>query len=236
MKKYLIPTIAVLLVMAMTWAAFGQQERRGGRRATQGRQNLSEEQRAKMRERYQNMSEEERAKFRAEMRQRGGFGRGGFTSPEDQEKAIKTIEEQLVKLKAAQITRPQGSFQDLSDDERAQLREKMMKTMQERQKALQTIIAQVARLQGRRQPAAGAGGGQFLLINTSDLKPIQEAAVKEKAEETTRLLQRLIARGSGRGFGGRGPGSGQRPQGGQRGARTPRPEGGQGGGRQQRNR
>jgi hypothetical protein len=226
MKRYLIPIITVLLVLAMTWAAFGQQERRGGRRATQGRQNLSEEQRAKMRERYQNMSEEEREKFRAEMRQRGGPGRGGFTSPEEQEKAIKTIEEQLVKLKAAQVTRPQGGFQDLSEAERTKLRE----NMQNRQQALQTIIAQVARMQGRRQPTAGAGAGQFILINTADLKPIQEAAVKEKAKETTQLLQRLIARGTGRGFGGR-TGAGQRPQGGQRTPRQ-RPQGGQGGARQ----
>jgi hypothetical protein len=220
MKRYLIPTIAVLMILAVTLVAFGQQERRGGR------QNLSEEERAKMRERFQNMSEEERAKFRA---QRGGFGRGVFMSPEDQQKAIKVIEGELAKLKAAQITRPEGGFQDLSEEERTKLRE----NMQNRQQALQTIIAQVAMLQGRRQPAAG--GGQFLLINTSDLKPIQEAAVKEKAKETTQLLQRLIARSSGRGFGGR-PGTGQRgtrTPGGQGGARQ-RPQGGQGGG--QRNR
>lgn len=215
MKRYLIPIITVLVVLAVTLATFGQAEDRARRRE-------------EMRQRFQNMSEEERAKFRAEMRQRGGFGRGAFMSAEEQEKAIKTIQEQLVKLKAAQITRPEGGFQDLSEAERTKLRE----NMQNRQQALQTIIAQVAMLQGRRQPPAG--GGQFLLINTEDLKPIQEAAVKEKAKETTQLLERLIARGTGRGFGGRGPGAGQRPQGGQRGTRTPgsRTPGGQGGARQ----
>ncbi|MHC4725898.1 MAG: hypothetical protein ACYS17_01600 [Planctomycetota bacterium] len=223
MKKYLIPTIAVLLVLVVAWTAFGQSEQRN-------------RQRGNMRERFQNMSEEERAK----MRQRGGPRGSGFMGGQGQEEAIKTIEEQLAKLKAAKITRPQGSFPDLSEEERAQFREKMTKVFQDRQKILQTIIAQVARLQGRRQPSAG--GGQFLLINTSDLKPIQEAAKKEKAEETTQLLQRLVARGSSRGFGGRGPGSGQRPQGGQRGGREKpqggqrggreRPQGGQGGGRQ----
>ena len=231
MKKYLIPTVAVLLVLVVAWTAFGQPQEQGRQRGN--RQNMSEEERAKMRERFANMSEEERAK----MRQRGGPGRGGFTSPEAQEKAIKAIEEQLAKLKAAQITRPQGSFRDLSEDERAKLRETMMKTMQSRQQALQTIIAQVAALQGQRQaPAGGGQGGQFLIINTSDLRPIQAAAKKEEAKETTQLLERLITRGSGRGFGGRGQGGGQRPQGGQRGARAPRPEDGQGGGRQQRNR
>ena len=228
MKRYLIPTVAVLLVLAVAWAAFAQQERRGGR------QNLSEEQRAKMRERFQNMSDEEREKFRAEMRSRGGSGRGGFMSPEDQQKAIKAIEGELAKLKAAQYTRPEGGFQNLSEDERAKLRENMTKVRQERQKALQTIIAQVARLQGRRQSAAG-GGGQYLIISVGDLKPIQAAAKKEKAEETAQLLERLIARGSGRGFGGR-TGTGQRPQGGQRGTRGSRTPGGQQGSDRQRNR
>ncbi|MCH7558399.1 MAG: hypothetical protein IIB56_13220 [Planctomycetes bacterium] len=237
MKRYLISTVAVVVVLTMVWAAFGQQERRGGRRATEGRegrQNLSEEERAKMRERYQNMSEEEREKFRAQMRERGGSRRGGFMSPEDQQKAIKAIEEQLAKLKAAQITRPTGGFRDLSDDERAKIMEKFRKVRQERQQALQTIIAQVARLQGRRGPAAE--GAQYLIISTSDLKPIQAAATKEKAKETAQLLERLIARGSGRrGFGGR-PGTGQRPQGGQRGGRGVRAPGGQEGSGRQRNR
>jgi len=227
MKRYLIPAVAVLMVLAVAWAAFGQAERRGGR------QNLSEEERAKMRERFQNMSEEERAKFRA---QRGGSGRGGFLSPEDQQKAIKAIEGELAKLKAAQYTRPEGGVQNLSEDERAKLRERMTKVRQVQQQALQTIIAQVARLQGRGQPAEG--GGQYLIINVGDLKPIQAAAVKEKATETAQLLDRLIARGSGRGGpGGRAPGTGQRPQGGQRGTRGSRTPGGQeGAGARQRNR
>ncbi len=211
MKRYLISTVAVVVVLAMVWAAFGQAEGRGGR------QNLSEEQRAEMRqrrERYQNMSEEEREKFRAQMRERFGSGRGGFMGREGQLEAIKTIEAQLAKLKAAQTTRPTGGFRDLPEDERAKLMEKMTKARQVRQQALQTIIAQVARLQGRRGPAPE--GAQYLIINVGDLKPIQAAAVKEKAKETVQLLERLITRGSGRrGFGGRTPG-GRTP-----GGRTP---------------
>ena len=71
MKRYLIPIVAVVVVLAVVLAAFGQQEGRGGR------QRLSDEERAKMRERFQNMSEEEREQFRARMRERGGSGRGG---------------------------------------------------------------------------------------------------------------------------------------------------------------
>jgi len=218
MKRYLIPIVAVLMVLAVTWAAFGQAEERA-------------KQRESMRQRFQNMSEAEREQFRAQMRERGG--RGGFISPEDQEKAIKAIEAQLAKLKAAQITRPEGGFQNLSEDERAKLREKMTKVRQERQQALQTIIAQVAMLQGRGQPATE--GEQYIIVNVGDLKPIQAAAKKEKAEETAQLLDRLIARGSGRGPGGR-PGAGQRPQGGQLGGRGTRTPGGQEGSGRQRNR
>ena len=216
MKRYLIPIVAVVMVLAVVLAAFGQQERRGGR------QNLSEEERAKMRERFQNMSEEEREKFREQMRARFGSGRGGPMSPEDQQKAIKAIEGELAKLKAAQTTRPAGGFRDLPEDERAKIMEKFRKVRQVRQQALQTIIAQVARLQGRRGPAPEAAEGvQYLIISTSDLKPIQAAAVKEKAKETTQLLERLIARASGRrGFGGRTPGS-RTPGGRTPGARTP---------------
>ncbi len=223
MKRYLIPIVAVVVVLVVAWAAFGQAEERAG-------------QREGMRQRFQNMSEAEREKFRSQMRSRGGFGRGGFMGPEDQQKAIKIIEAQLAKLKAAQITRPQGGLQDLSQDERAKLRERMTKVFQDRQNALQTIIAQVARLQGRRQPAVEGEGTRYLIISTSDLKPIQAAAVKEKAKETAQFLERLIARGSGRrGFGG-GPGAGPRPQGGARGTRGPRTPGAQEGSGRQRNR
>ena len=160
MKRYLIPTITVLLVLAVTLAAFGQAERRAGRRPR--------------------MSQEERLK------------------------AIKAIEIQLAKLKEApQMPRPTGGFADMSEEERTKFIEQMRKVRQEQQKVFQTILAQVYRLQGRRPPEEE--GSQFILINTEDLKPIQEAAKKEKAEETTQLLQRLIARGTGRGFRG-GPG------------------------------
>ena len=213
MKRYLIPIITVLVVLAVTLVAFGQAEDRA-------------RQREGMRERFQNMSEAEREKFREQMRARGGFGRGGFMGPEDQQKAIKVIEAQLAKLKAAQITRPTGAFRDLPEDERAKIMEKYRKVRQERQQALQTIIAQVARLQGRGGPAPE--GAQYLIISTSDLKPIQDSAVKEKAKETAQLLERLIARGSGR----RGPG-GRTPGGRTPGGRTP---GGQEGAGRQRNR
>ena len=198
MKRYAIPIVVILAVLAVAWSAFAQAQGQAGQREA-------------MRERFQNMSEEERAKFRERMSSRGM--RTTRMSPEDQAKAIKAIEEQVAKLKAAaQVQRPQGGFQDLSEEQRT----KIMTAFRSRREALQAIVAQVALLQGRRQPEGE--GAQFMIINTVDLKPIQEMATKEKATETSQLLARMAARGSGRGFGGRRQGQGgQRPQGGRQG-------------------
>ena len=190
MKKYAIPVVVVLAVLAVALSTFARAQDRAG-----------------MRERMQNMSEEERAKFREQMQARGGGSRRAMLSPEDQQKAIKAIETQLVKLKAAaQVQMPQGGFADLSEEERTKIRT----AFTDRGTALQAIVAQVALLEGRRQPEGE--GARFMIINTADLAPIQEAATKEKAEETGKLLQGLIARGSGRGFGGGRQGGGQRGQ------------------------
>ncbi len=192
MKKYLISIVAVLTILAVVLVSYSRAQDQNTQRQA-------------MRQRFQNMSEEERAKFREQMRSRGF---GARLSREDQEKAIKEIEAQLAKLKVAvRVERPQGGFQDLSEEERTKLRQ----SMTDRRNALQAIIAQVAALEGRRQPEA-AEDARFIIINTVDLKPIQEMAEKEKAKETAQLLARMATRGSGRGFGG-----GRRPggQGGQ---------------------
>jgi peroxiredoxin len=177
MKKYLILTVIALVFLAASWAAFAQRE--GG----EGSRSRSSEERAKMRERWQNMSEEEREKFRAQMRERWREG---------QIKPIEAIEEQIAKLKAS--TEAFGAYsrwRELSDEERTKLREKFAKARQERQKAIKAIIAQIARLQGQRQPTEE--GEEFIVVNTGRLKEIRELAVKEKANETAQRLERLIA-------------------------------------------
>jgi hypothetical protein len=180
MKRYLISIVAVLAVLAVVLVSYSQAQDR-------------DSQRQNMRERFQNMSEEERAAFRERMRERGF---GARLSREDQEKAVKAIEEQVAKLKAAiQVERPQGGFQDLSEEERNKLRQ----SFRDRRTALQTIVTQIAALQGRTQPEAE--DARFIIINTIDLKPIQEMAEKEKAKETAQLLARMATRGSVRGFG-----------------------------------
>ena len=141
--------------------------------------------------------------------------RRGRMGREEQMKAIEAIETQLEKLKE-EGQRPafnRESFQNMSEEERSEFRERMMKMFQERQKVYQAIMAQLAAIQSRRQPAPEPEGAQYMIITTADLKPIQEAAEKEKAKETAELLARLAARGQGRGFGRR-PGQGG-PRGGQ---------------------
>ncbi len=162
MKRYAVPTVVVLVVLALVLVSFGQEQ--GARQ--------------------------------------GGQGRGGFMSSEERAKAIEAIEAQLAKLKASS----QGAgfnregMQNMSEEERAKMMEKFQQARDERNKALQIIMAQVAAMQGRREPAPE--GAQYLIIATTDLKPIQDAAVKEKATETAKLLEGLVARGSSRGFGG----------------------------------
>jgi hypothetical protein len=193
MKKYAIPAVILLAILALVMVSYGQAQNR-------------DSQRQAMRERFQNMTPEQRAAFRERMRARGF---GARLSREEQQKAVKTIEEQVAKLKAAvNVERPQGGFRNLSEEQRNKLRQ----SFTDRRTALQAIITQVAALEGRRQPE-GAENARFIIINTADLKPIQEMAEKEKATETSQLLARMASRGSGRFFGGRRPGG----QGGRRG-------------------
>ena len=236
MKKKLCLALIAVVVLSVAWAAFAQREggttgRRGGGAGMfmltpeqrEKWRDMSEEEReklmAEMREKWQNMSEEERDKARAQMRERFG-GRGRRLGREDQIKAIEEVEKQVANLKKgiqAQSTE-RGSFQDMSEEERNNLREEFTKAREERNKAIQAIVTQIARLQGQSEPAEGE---ELLIINTAQLKPIQELAVKEKAKETAQRLERLMSRGRG-GFGGRptgprttpaAPGTTERPRG-----------------------
>ncbi len=200
MKRCLISVVAVLMVLAVVGATFGQEEERARQRDSmrQRFENMSEEEREKFlaemrqrRERYQNMSEEEREKFRAEMQQRFGGARSGLSREAELEK-IKSIEEQLAKLKAAIEAIPgreeRSRFRDLSQEERTKLREKMAKASQERQRAIRAIEQQLAKLRGPRRPQAGRQA------SIGELRVIHGLAVKEKATQTASRLERLIAR------------------------------------------
>ena len=146
MKRYLIATVVVL---AVAWIAFGQEQ-------------------------------SERAQRWARYR-------------EAQAEAIEVIQEQGGKLKAAfeESTKRYESFrnwQDLSEEERAKLREEWTKRREEWAKMLGAIEQQVAKLKGRRQLSAEHEGA------IAELKKIQEMAEEENADETAKHVEELIAK------------------------------------------
>jgi len=145
MKRYLIATVVVL---AVAWVAFGQEQ-------------------------------SERAQRWARYR-------------EAQTKAIAAIQEQAGKLKTAfeESAKRMASFrnwQDLSEEERAKLREEWTKRREEWGKMLEEIEQQVAKLKGRRRLTAEHEE------SINELKKIQELAEKEDADETAKHVEELIA-------------------------------------------
>ncbi|MHC4751215.1 MAG: thioredoxin family protein, partial [Planctomycetota bacterium] len=156
-------------------------------------QNMSEEEREKFRaemrqrrQKWESMSEEEKEEARAQMRQRFGADSVGALGMrrEAQLKAIEAIEGQVAKLKA--VVKVMGPV-TRSQFERAKLREKMMTAMRERQSAIRAVEQQIAKLRGSGRP------GPESRARVSELKSIHKLAVKEKATETARRLEKLIA-------------------------------------------
>lgn len=215
MKRYLVSIVIVTVVLAAAWTVFAQEDEgrppRAARRedwrmfqmlspeeAAQMRekwQNMSEQEkdefRTQMREKWQNMSQEEKDKLRAQMGERPGRRVRGL-QPEEQLKAIKTIEEQLSKLKAgieSMRSPDRESFRNLSEEERTKLRETFSKMREEQQTSLETIVTQTAILQGQPQPAEN---DELIIVSTNELKAIQELAVKENARETAERLDRIV--------------------------------------------
>jgi hypothetical protein len=150
---------------------------------------------------------------------RGGMGR------EEQQKAIAAIEAQLAKLKKgmeAPMPRPEGGFQDMSEEERTKFREAMMKRREEQAAIIEVIEQQVMILKGGRQLASEHDEAM------AELQAIHAQAVKENATETAKSIQALIdkrtkkledtveklgirlRRGRGMGGPGQGPGPGGR--------------------------
>jgi peroxiredoxin len=198
MKRNLITICSIMVLFLFVWTAFAQRPERPSRPPMVGPggpgQNLSEQEREQLRQRWQNMSEEERERLRDEMRERFGSGRGRFMSPEEQLKAINAIQEQLDKLKTVvESSSPEDwrRLRDLPEEERQQLRNKLEKESEQRQQALSDIVAQIAKLQGQRLAAENE---EYLIINVDDLRRIQEIADREKAEQTSRDIDRLIRR------------------------------------------
>ncbi len=119
-----------------------------------------------------------------------GAARGGFRNVEAQQKAVAAIEQQIAKLKAgleAPATPPAGG-QELSEEERAKMRERFTKIREEQQQSIAAIEQQIMILKGRRQLQ------QEHDASIADLKELQTLATKEKAAETTKRIEELIAK------------------------------------------
>jgi len=146
MKRYLISTVVILVVLAVAWVAFGQQQSEQAQRFAQYRQ--------------------------------------------AQTKAIEVIQAQAARLKAGMETPrfDRSRWQDMSDEERNNLRERFTKMREERQQALAAIEQQVMRLKGRRQL------DREHEESIAELQTIQALATTEKAEKTAKRLEELIAK------------------------------------------
>jgi hypothetical protein len=203
MKRYMIMVAIVMAILVAAWTAFGQDQERAGQREEfesmrERFQNMSEAEREQLRaeirerrERFQNMSEAEKEKLRAEMRERFAGSAGRRLGREGQLNAIKEIEGQVAKLKAAVEGMPSADrerFQGLSEEDRAKLREKMSAGFRDQQMAIRAIEEQLARLRGPERPRPDAG------TPIRELRAIHELAVTEKAAKTAERLEKLIAR------------------------------------------
>lgn len=206
MKKRLLTIAVALVALTVAWtvyAAEGGAER--PRRGAGGFGGMSAEERSTMRERFQNMSEEEREKFREEMRarfqnisdadraqMRQRFGGRTRLSTEDQLKAIAAMEKHLAKLKAS-IVASSGTtatnFRDLSEEERAKLREKLGKTRADRESSIAALRVELEKLGPARSMPMQMG-------TVRELRVISGLAQKEKATETKKRIDALIAQQS----------------------------------------
>ena len=206
MKRYVVSIAIVLAVLITAFNAFGQDEETAAQRMQEQRkeqtenmrqrfQNMSPEEREKFRaemlerrKQWENMSDEDRAKLRDQMRERFG-SRTESLGRDAQLKSVKAIEVQVAKLKAAvEVGTPETRSQrrELSAEDRAKLREKMMAAMRERQMAIRAIEQELDKLRGSRRPPTVSEA------RLSELRSIHKLAVKEKATQTADRLDKLI--------------------------------------------
>ena len=210
MKRYTFALVSFLAVLVAVQIALGQAEREGFRTDM-----------AEMRQRFERMSPEEQEKFRAEMRERFGT-RARLLDREQQLEVVAAIQKQLDKLKAAiESIDPETRrrIRDLSAEEQAELRAKTGAAMRDRFSATRAIDQELAKL---RMP--GRPGPDVPRPDINEWRVIHKLALKEKATETAKRIEDLLARYRGRAPGRERPGQprprGDRPE---RPARPDRP-------------
>jgi superfamily II DNA/RNA helicase len=120
----------------------------------------------------------------------GGGGRGMMRGyGEAQQQALNAIEEEVKKMKAAAQPPAGGAtnFQEMSEEERAQMRERFTKMREERDKSIAIIEEQLAKLKGARTLTTEHDE------EIAKLKALSEQAKKENATETAAAIDKMIA-------------------------------------------
>jgi hypothetical protein len=108
---------------------------------------------------------------------------------EEQLRSIKTIQEQLIKLKAAiEATDPRAfeKYRDMSEEDKSKVRDKIAQSRTDYNKAIVAIQQALLKLGGQRPKISG--------VSTEELIKIRELAMKEKAKLTAKSLDTLIAK------------------------------------------
>jgi hypothetical protein len=113
-------------------------------------------------------------------------GRGDFQQMRDmQMKALTAIQQDLTKLRAS-MEMPMGNMQNMSEDERTKMREKMMQGREEQQKMVADIESQLAVLKGRRQMQTEHEQAM------ARLQAMQTQAKQENAAKTADMIGKMI--------------------------------------------
>ncbi len=119
-----------------------------------------------------------------------GGGRAGFgRMRETQQKAIAALQEEVGKLKAMMDQQPGAggrNFQDMSDDERAKMREEMTKRREQQQQIMASIQQQLDTLRG---------GTEIMREHQQAMEPLKDllaSAQSEKATATAAKIQKVM--------------------------------------------
>lgn len=198
MKRYKFSLIAVVAVLIAAQATVVQAQEDASRDLGASRfRDMSAEEReefraemAKRRREYEKMSPEEKAKFRAEMRERFGV-RSRVIGRQQQLEVVAAIQKQLDKLKAAiESIDPEARrrIRELSEEERAKLREETAAAMRDRINAVTAIDRELEKLG---LPTRNTGGSR---PDINALREIHALAVKENATKTAKSIENLLAR------------------------------------------
>jgi hypothetical protein len=178
MKKYVISGIVALAVFTWILSASGQP-------AGESQQTEQIEQ---MQLKWQNLSEQEKDKLRAKIQDRTLTRGSGL---EGQLEAVKKIEQQVIKLKSAieSMIQSRNQYQNASEQEKVLFSKKIAQATQTRQQAVTAIEKELEGLRYQR-PRQQPSGSQ---MNIRELQMIYRLALKEKATETAKSLESLIA-------------------------------------------